>query len=231
MTRRLAISLVLLVVGLAAVAAWGISYWRWPVAGFPWPTSGLGQQHDRGFLLLADGRLFVIRQRADVAPVGPRQPPTAPQVEIPETAVPRGLSADTTVLGSMTVWGAHAPRDEQRRPMAMIAVGSVEDALAGRPWNRLGFTGEVLSAPRVMVDDAVVTARITATGVPLWPFALALLPAAWLLFRGRRSRRWAAEGRCGACGYDLRESPDRCPECGKPTGPARSTTVAQGAGT
>jgi hypothetical protein len=42
-----------------------------------------------------------------------------------------------------------------------------------------------------------------------------LLPSWWLLrairVRGRRLR-----GLCASCGYDLRASPDRCPECGTP---------------
>jgi hypothetical protein len=39
---------------------------------------------------------------------------------------------------------------------------------------------------------------------------------AWVGARAlRRERRYAVEGRCLRCGYDLRESPARCPECGK----------------
>lgn len=48
-------------------------------------------------------------------------------------------------------------------------------------------------------------------GFPVKLLCLSL--AAWILVRDVRWRR--AEGMCAACGYDLRGTPERCPECGR----------------
>jgi hypothetical protein len=59
---------------------------------------------------------------------------------------------------------------------------------------------------------------------PYWLLSIltGLLPAARITTFLRRFRRKRAD-RCLACGYDLRATPDRCPECG--TVPARKAAT------
>jgi hypothetical protein len=40
------------------------------------------------------------------------------------------------------------------------------------------------------------------------------IPVAQLTIRDARSRRWRNAGLCPGCGYDIRATPERCPECG-----------------
>jgi hypothetical protein len=49
----------------------------------------------------------------------------------------------------------------------------------------------------------------------LWVFVLstAVLPLLWLNSHVKKRRR-LKHGLCPTCGYDLRASKDRCPECG-----------------
>jgi hypothetical protein len=56
--------------------------------------------------------------------------------------------------------------------------------------------------------------RFMAVAIP-YPFILlpTLLPL-WLLYHARRRQARLADRLCVKCGYDLRHSGDRCPECG-----------------
>jgi hypothetical protein len=58
--------------------------------------------------------------------------------------------------------------------------------------------------------------KLNAIAIPYWaPVFIGLpLPLIWLAQK-RRSRRRRRMGQCEACGYDLRASRERCPECGR----------------
>jgi hypothetical protein len=57
----------------------------------------------------------------------------------------------------------------------------------------------------------------TYLAIPIWFLLLAFgfMPGRAVVKR-LRERRHARVGMCRVCGYDLRASPDRCPECGTP---------------
>jgi hypothetical protein len=78
-------------------------------------------------------------------------------------------------------------------------------SFAGFRWANYQFT-IARSAPTILMQDFTVPdwALVLPTGAP---------PALWLLARRRRRRR-SSSGYCLTCGYDLRATPDRCPECG-----------------
>lgn len=59
--------------------------------------------------------------------------------------------------------------------------------------------------------------------VPHWALLVVLvtIPLAESL-RALRNRRRAVQGRCTVCGYDLRATPDCCPECGTAAKPPHS---------
>jgi hypothetical protein len=64
-------------------------------------------------------------------------------------------------------------------------------------------------------DSSPPSPGFTEARLPHWLVALAaaVLPAAWCRDRWRSRRRRGA-GLCPSCGYDLRATPERCPECG-----------------
>jgi len=85
------------------------------------------------------------------------------------------------------------------------AISSAETATA--VWSLLGFRYH-----RIGVATALV---IRSFGVPYW-FLTGCAAAALAVSSSRLRRPRRTTGTCATCGYDLRESRERCPECGTP---------------
>jgi hypothetical protein len=85
------------------------------------------------------------------------------------------------------------------------------DTRFGMRWHYAGF--EYFYSPGAPQTNEIGERAII---VPIWSIVLltALLPLIWLR-RQMRLRGHELTGRCTVCGYDLRATPDRCPECGK----------------
>jgi hypothetical protein len=84
-------------------------------------------------------------------------------------------------------------------------------------WERAGFAWSQRSSSRDLIVTAVApfwSVTLAAGAPPLGWMALSLVALV-------RRRRKTSAGLCPTCGYDLRATPDRCPECGTMPSDAR----------
>jgi len=89
----------------------------------------------------------------------------------------------------------------------------------------------------IKTDDRTISGRLgfdvphgtdpSDTRLPLWFFLVltSLPPIAWAVARVRRRSRLKA-GLCPTCGYDLRATPNKCPECGNQVAGNTATPAA-----
>jgi hypothetical protein len=106
------------------------------------------------------------------------------------------------------------------------AAAAIDPEPRGLHWSRSPtpsgsrFWSGRFDAHHSMGNGGPMGGQIWAVWVPHWFAVLACLFIPLTVFlpravRRRRLRRRLAARHCMTCGYDLRASPDRCPECGR----------------
>ena len=133
----------------------------------------------------------------------------------------RGGVAYVAVSARHELFLARAQLSEPDAPVGLLCRPDNNGALGDQddpsPATRLGLKTTPTSVPRQWKSGGYGSERVPARCIYLpYCFLTALfgtLPV-WTAGRWLRSRVRHRPGYCENCGYDLRATPDRCPECG-----------------
>ena len=220
-----ALALLSLALALAVGVAWVVSAVSFPHVRGAWP-GGAGEAQDHGLVCLLDGRLIVLRRVATLVSSAPGLQMTLREVPVPANPndwpppTPQ-VRVDLRDVRTVTVLD-YSVRPPIFAPESYSIRANERDLIASYPWGWLGFElGGNRAAKPFTISSGSVTVTEHRWAIPFWPLILLLLfPGARWLWQNRQSQRWLMAGRCTGCGYDLRATPEQCPECGQPAVPA-----------
>jgi hypothetical protein len=135
------------------------------------------------------------------------------------------VSSHGTIYFSYSPFWFADPASARRYALAAEQVGYSHERMAPKDNDLSAFDGSFLGRRGFALilppeshdtgSDGAYAHRFWRALVPSWFLVLLLLmPAVLAIRRVGRTRARRVRGLCAACGYDLRETPERCPECG-----------------
>jgi len=108
-----------------------------------------------------------------------------------------------TARGGLQLW--ITPPDPTAIYQELIPIGNASDPAGSKIFGLAGLSLRRSGSP---FNTQLIT-------VPFWLFAaISAIPPLLALRRKLHERRCRKLARCPSCGYDLRATPDTCPECG-----------------
>jgi hypothetical protein len=115
-------------------------------------------------------------------------------------------------VGGTSFFGANL---QSHRGGVWLQTLSASSATGATSRTHVNLLGVAVTSGDVLVGSPASYVHSIAVRVPYWFFAgvAAVLPLLWVRERRRQQRRFHA-GHCPRCGFDLRITPDSCPECG-----------------
>jgi hypothetical protein len=134
-----------------------------------------------------------------------------------DTSIMTRISCASGVLGITRNRTTYAATEEAGRYRERLAntPGWGHTSLQGNVYTSRGYLWPQLH--RRSGANRAMSFRWWILELPMWmPFTLTLIAPSVAAARGGRRRHRRQRGLCESCGYDLRASPERCPECGTP---------------
>jgi hypothetical protein len=155
------------------------------------------------------------------------------------------MTTDEAVIANGTVKISRFQRDppprmgNRRRPPGVLTaplqysqpqrgVGSFDTRrpdLRLRGWAGFQFARPVNSPPFYYADGFGIAFPVWAVTIAFAVVPTLRIPSVW---RRARAARWRRTSRCAHCGYDVRATPDRCPECGAVAATAGASRSGRG---